>query len=251
VKSNAEFRFFRWIQKRTDCGNDNHFYKKIVFCGENGIGADHSGGTAAQGGLDGENRFVLLGKRKNVKKDERESACNFDSQNYNVIYHMNLLESNFNGMTSNSPEVIFQNKILMTTVSAWMVTQTIKVIIGVFREKRFNFKWFIGTGGMPSSHAAGASALAASCGLRAGFDSVSFALAAVFALVTMFDAQGVRRSAGQQAGILNQMMDDFYQHHLFKPERLFELIGHTPLQVFIGGFLGVGWAMMCFRLWQS
>lgn len=152
-------------------------------------------------------------------------------------------------MTTNSPEAIFQNKILMTTIAAWVVAQTIKVILGVFREKRFNFKWFIGTGGMPSSHAAGATALATACGLSAGFSSTIFALAAVFAMVTMFDAQGVRRSAGQQAGILNQIMDDLYQHQAFKPERLFELIGHTPLQVLIGGCLGVFWAVLCYRVW--
>ena len=91
----------------------------------------------------------------------------------------------------------FQNKILFTTVFAWAIAQSIKVVLGVVREKRFNFKWFIGTGGMPSSHAAGATALATTCGFHAGFHSIEFALAAVFAIVTMFDAQGVRRSAGQ------------------------------------------------------
>ena len=92
---------------------------------------------------------------------------------------------------------------------------------------------------MPSSHAAGATALATTCGLQAGFDSIAFALAAVFALVTMFDAQGVRRSAGQQAAILNQVIDDIYWKGKIEGERLLELIGHSPLQVIIGGMLGV------------
>ena len=141
-------------------------------------------------------------------------------------------------------EAFFNNKILMITFLAWAIAQGMKVLLGVIRERRFNFKWFIGTGGMPSSHAAGATALATTCGLQTGFDSAMFALTAVFAVVTMFDAQGVRRSAGQQAAILNQVLDDMYWKGKIETERLFELIGHTPLQVIIGGFLGI--TLACF-----
>ena len=137
----------------------------------------------------------------------------------------------------------------MITFLVWAIAQGIKVFFGIIREKRFNFKWFIGTGGMPSSHAAGATALATTCGLYAGFDSVSFALAAVFALVTMFDAQGVRRSAGQQAAMLNQMLDDMYWKGKIDAERLFELIGHSPLQVMIGGLLGFILACIFYNAW--
>jgi uncharacterized protein len=133
----------------------------------------------------------------------------------------------------------FANKILIITLTVWAIAQTIKVILGVIREKRFNFKWFIGTGGMPSSHAAGATALATTCGLQEGFNSVFFALAAVFALVTMFDAQGVRRSAGQQAAVLNRILDDIYWKGKIEHNRFIELIGHTPLQVLIGFVLGL------------
>jgi len=105
---------------------------------------------------------------------------------------------------------IFDNKVFLATITSWALVQVIKVTRGVIQEKKFNFKWLIGTGGMPSSHAAGATALATSCGLHSGFDSVAFALAMVFAFVTMFDAQGVRRSAGQQAAILNQIIDDIF-----------------------------------------
>ncbi len=144
---------------------------------------------------------------------------------------------------------IFQNKILLITMSVWAIAQGLKVVLGVFREKRFNFKWFIGTGGMPSSHAAGATALATSCGLQEGFQSVVFALATVFAIVTMFDAQGVRRCAGQQAAILNQVLDDIYWKGKLEGDRLMELIGHSPLQVIIGGFLGIGLAWIFYRAW--
>ncbi len=139
------------------------------------------------------------------------------------------------------------NKTFISTFTAWVVAQGIKVIIGVFQEKRFNFRWFIGTGGMPSSHAAGAAALATACGLEKGFDSVIFALAAVFALVTMFDAQGVRRATGQQAEILNKILDDIYWRGKVESEKLRELIGHTPIQVFIGSVIGIVIAILMFK----
>jgi acid phosphatase family membrane protein YuiD len=134
---------------------------------------------------------------------------------------------------------ITRNKIFMTTILAWLIAQTIKVTIGVIREKRFDFRWFIGTGGMPSSHAAGASCLATAIGLEYGFNSVLFALAALFAVVVMFDAQGVRRSTGKQARILNKVMEDIYWKGRIHESRLRELIGHTPIEVIVGFLLGV------------
>jgi hypothetical protein len=141
---------------------------------------------------------------------------------------------------------VSKNRILITTLVGWIIAQSIKVIIGVVREKRFNFLWFIGTGGMPSSHASGASALATSVGINYGFDSVYFALAAMFALVTMFDAQGVRRATGKQARILNMMMTDIHFKKRIQEERLRELIGHTPIEVFAGAILGALIAVVSF-----
>jgi len=131
---------------------------------------------------------------------------------------------------------IVKNKIFMTTLSAWVIAQTIKVTIGVIRQKKFDFRWFVGTGGMPSSHASGASCLATAVGLEYGFGSVYFALAAAFAIVVMFDAQGVRRATGKQARILNKIMNDIYWQGRIDETRLRELVGHTPIEV-IGGFL--------------
>lgn len=140
-----------------------------------------------------------------------------------------------------------QNHILSVTIIAWVVTQTIKVTLGVIREKKFNFRWFIGTGGMPSSHAAGATALALSSGFDLGFSSPVFALAFVFALVTMFDAQGVRRSAGKQAEILNMLMEDIYWQGKIKEGKLKELLGHTPIQVMVGSLIGALIAVILYR----
>jgi len=143
------------------------------------------------------------------------------------------------------PEV-FQNRILLTTIAVWILAQSFKVVLGVIKERRFNFRWFIGTGGMPSSHAAGASALATSVGLEYGFNSPLFAVAAAFAIVTMFDAQGVRRSTGYQASILNKMMDDIYWKGQIEEQRLKELVGHTPIEVLAGFIFGVVCALVLY-----
>jgi len=134
---------------------------------------------------------------------------------------------------------IAQNKIFLVTLSAWVVAQLIKVIIGTIIQRRFDFKLLLGTGGMPSSHAAGASCLATIIGLEYGFQSVYFALAASFAIVVMFDAQGVRRSAGKQARILNRILEDIYWQGKVSEGRLRELVGHTPIEVMAGFLLGI------------
>lgn len=134
---------------------------------------------------------------------------------------------------------IYQNKILMTTISAWIIAQSTKLVLGVIRYKRFDFRWFVGTGGMPSSHVAGAACLATSVGLEYGFSSAYFALATSFAIVVMFDAQGVRRATGRQARILNKITEDIYWRGKFDEGKLRELIGHTPVEVIIGLFLGI------------
>ena len=133
---------------------------------------------------------------------------------------------------------IIQNKIFMTTLSAWIIVQATKVTTGVIRQRKFDFRWFVGTGGMPSAHASGASCLATAIGLEYGFNSPYFALAASFAIVVMFDAQGVRRATGRQARILNKITEDIYWRGRIEDSRLRELIGHTPIEVVAGFILG-------------
>lgn len=134
---------------------------------------------------------------------------------------------------------VYQNKILMTTISAWLIAQSVKLLSGIIRYRRFDFRWFVGTGGMPSSHVAGAACLATSVGLEYGFNSAYFALATSFAIVVMFDAQGVRRATGRQARILNKITEDIYWRVKFDEGKLRELIGHTPVEVIVGLFLGI------------
>lgn len=139
---------------------------------------------------------------------------------------------------------VARNKIFLTTLSAWFIAQFIKVVIGIIRQKRFDFRWFIGTGGMPSSHTAGATCLAMAIGLEHGFASTYFALAASFAIVVMFDAQGVRRATGRQARILNKITEDIYWRGRIDEGQLRELIGHTPVEVIAGFLLGIAIAML-------
>lgn len=133
----------------------------------------------------------------------------------------------------------YRNRIFFSGFWSWFTAQSIKVAFGVIREKRFNFKWFVGSGGMPSSHAALTCGLATSIGVFHGFDSGLFAVAFAFAVVTMFDAQGVRRQSGKQAEALNKILEDLYTHKGLQENRLKELFGHSPNEVFAGGLVGI------------
>jgi len=134
---------------------------------------------------------------------------------------------------------ILSNKIFITTLWAWIIAQAIKVGIGVVSQRKFDFRWLVGTGGMPSAHAAGVTCLATALGLEYGFQSPYFALGAVFAFVVMFDAQGVRRATGRQARILNKITEDLQWKGRVPEGRLKELIGHTPVEVIAGCVLGI------------
>ncbi len=132
--------------------------------------------------------------------------------------------------------------------AAWAIAQSIKVIRNVIRRRRFNVRWITDTGGMPSSHSAGTASVATVVGIYAGVNSVLFLLALVFALVTMFDAASVRRSVGRQAVLLNRMLDEIYAQGKFSEQYLREFLGHTPIEVIVGAFLGVVVSfLVCYR----
>lgn len=131
-------------------------------------------------------------------------------------------------------------QILATAIEAAVIAQIIKFVGYLITHKKINFKILSTTGGMPSSHSAGIVALATYVGLLKGFSSVEFAIATGTALVVMYDAAGLRRAAGKMAASLNKIMDDFYSHRQADPtERLKELLGHTPIEVFFGAVLGI------------
>ncbi len=123
---------------------------------------------------------------------------------------------------------------------SWLVAQFIKLFRGGFgTKKRFNFQWLFDTGGMPSAHSATVSCLATVTGLYYGFGSIIFLAVLIFTIITMFDAAGVRRNVGRQAKILNTILDELYEKGQVPEQRLKELLGHTPVEVFAGCFLGI------------
>ena len=133
---------------------------------------------------------------------------------------------------------------LVTTIIAWFIAQVLKVILVFIKKKKLDFRRLIGSGGMPSSHASFVVSLAASVGLKEGFSSTMFAISVVVALVVMYDAAGVRRAAGQQAKILNMLVDEWGKNNFENTEKkLKELLGHTPTEVFAGALLGIAVAL--------
>jgi hypothetical protein len=144
----------------------------------------------------------------------------------------------------NALHEIVSAKIFYVTSIGWAVAQGLKVLIYFFRYRKINFRLFVGTGGMPSSHSAFVSCMATCIGLTSGWSSPVFLLALGVAVVIMSDAAGVRRAAGQQAKILNEIVDDLYSSRSVPPKRLKELLGHTPVQVFVGAALGIGTALV-------
>lgn len=133
---------------------------------------------------------------------------------------------------------ITHNKCLMVPIILWCVVQVSKFLLELIINKKINFKRLVGAGGMPSSHSAIVCALASCIGKAYGFDSGVFAISLIFAFVVMYDACGVRRAAGKQAGILNKILDTPGMSTVEVQEKLIEALGHTPIQVFVGAFIG-------------
>lgn len=134
----------------------------------------------------------------------------------------------------------WKNSVFITCILSWFVAQLIKVITSLIKDKRIDFRRFVGSGGMPSSHSSFVTSLAVSVGILDGFSGTSFAISAILALVVMYDAAGVRRAAGQQAKILNKIVEEWEHADFGKTDkRLKELLGHTPFEVFAGAILGI------------
>lgn len=138
------------------------------------------------------------------------------------------------------------NPPLVLAVISMITVQVFKFLSNWILTRRVDFQRLSGTGGMPSSHAASVSALATAVGLQTGFGSPLFAVAAFFSGVVMYDAAGIRRAAGRQARVLNRMIDDLKAHQIVEGESLRELLGHTPIEVFVGTAYGIGLALVLY-----
>ncbi len=129
---------------------------------------------------------------------------------------------------------------LFSAALSWLTAQFAKFLITLLLLKKFDLKQFTASGGMPSSHTASACALTTALLIKYGAASPYFAISALFTFIVMYDATGVRRSTGEQAKVLNQLIIDLCEQNAITIDKnLKEILGHTPFEVFIGAIVGV------------
>lgn len=137
-----------------------------------------------------------------------------------------------------------ENKVFFTVLFAWIFSCLLKGMLVCVKNKRLDMTRFMGPGGMPSSHSTLVTCLATCVGISEGFNTSAFAMCCAFALVVMYDASGIRRAAGQQAQMINMIIDAWEESDpIEKQIRLKELLGHTPIEVFAGAILGIACAI--------
>ena len=138
----------------------------------------------------------------------------------------------------------------MKTLGAALFSMFFAQFLKVFSKRPFNFSRIASSGGMPSSHSSFVTCLATVIGVKHGFNSDLFAVVVVFALIIMYDATGVRRAVGEQAKIINRLIEDLTTGE--KKEMIYkelkELVGHTPVEVLVGAVLGILLGLIFFYL---
>ena len=132
---------------------------------------------------------------------------------------------------------IFTNKALVIPALAWLTAQMIKLVTSLITDKRIYLSKLVSSGGMPSAHTTFVTSLAVLIGKNVGWDSVEFAIVCSIAFIVMHDATGVRQAAGKHAKMLNSLVSTHYPGDEFN-EKLKELLGHKPLEVFVGAIMG-------------
>lgn len=147
-----------------------------------------------------------------------------------------------------TPHEFFSNLWLWAGAVPWFIAQAVKPLIEYALKRRWDWRLCISSGGMPSSHTALVAGLTTAIALTEGMNSPVFAVAFVMSSIVIYDATGVRRHAGDQARVLNLMIDELFTGHPLAEKELKEMLGHTPRQVLGGLVLGVagGWAVMTF-----
>jgi len=140
------------------------------------------------------------------------------------------------------------NNIIIAPICAWALAQLIKVLVGLVKKRQIDLRYFVSSGGMPSSHSATVSALATSVAMVEGIGSVAFGISVILAMIVMYDAAGVRQSVGRQSIILNRIIAELKDRRpiaeLEYTLRVF--IGHTPFQVIVGSAMGIVVAWLWF-----
>ena len=142
---------------------------------------------------------------------------------------------------------LISNRIFIAAATGWLVAQVLKTMIHLILTKDFVAERLVGSGGMPSSHSATVCALVTATCYEFGPGSFEFAMAAIFAIVVMYDAMGVRRETGIQAKLLNDILktfEDMGRSEISAHDKLKEFVGHTPIQIFVGAVLGISIAII-------
>lgn len=148
------------------------------------------------------------------------------------------------------------NKGIVTAISSIAIAQGLKIFTHKKLSGNWDWKQVATTGGMPSSHSAGVSALTSYIAAKRGFYHTETALAAVFGIIVMYDAQGIRRHTGEIAQLVNDLEDDFAAlsgnfpsfEFVEREKELKELLGHQPLEVIGGSVLGIFLGLLAARL---
>jgi len=143
----------------------------------------------------------------------------------------------------------FANFPLLAALVAMGIAQTFKVFYYYWKDGEWVVAHFFETGGLPSGHSAMVTALTLGVGLTEGWSSPVFAACAVFSIIIMYDAAGVRRAAGKHALILNRIVEDIYKTGKITDEKLRELVGHSPFEVLVGVFMGALTVAVTYPIW--
>lgn len=148
---------------------------------------------------------------------------------------------------------ILHNFPLIAAIVSILSAQAVKVPIRYFGGRSWQAGMAFSTGGMPSSHSAAMAGLAAAIGIEEGVQSTAFAIAAVVGSIIMFDAAGIRRHAGIHASIINRFLKKMPDLHgeVHPVKELKELLGHRPIEVFVGALWGIGISIALYYLFYA
>ena len=130
---------------------------------------------------------------------------------------------------------LINNKLLFWSLISCLTAQVLKIVFNFFSERELRIGIMFETGGMPSSHSSLITALTSGLGIDLGFDDPIFALAVGISLIVMYDASGVRRSAGLNAKEINKLSKSLDEKSNLN---LKETLGHSKLEVIVGSMLG-------------
>jgi acid phosphatase family membrane protein YuiD len=147
-------------------------------------------------------------------------------------------------INSASVKAFFENPLFLAPITSWFFAQLIKAVVVLSGRRRKTAKDVLEalawrTGGMPSSHSALVTSMTTSAAFKEGLDSNVFIISLWFALIVIRDAMGVRRASGLQAHVLNLLGKKVAEKTGIEYHPVKEIHGHTPLEVVVGGLLGI------------